>query len=265
MLSEKRGLTSEQEFSTLERSLRHELQQMTECIESLTQRVGKFEEKLTSSESAARRQLNDKEKPFSPNPVMHHSSGTDGRCKNLLPEASPQQQLSQLQSQIHSLKVQQMSMEREKEKEKRICNVLLGNVEVGESESITETKEKVATILKEKLQIDVVPMHSTRLGKPTANKSRLILVKLKCPEDRLIVLKLAKMLRGSGLFVMEDLRKEEREERNSLVSVMKRARNEGKRAFIRYSDGKLIIKGEIYVVPAKVRMSSVTSSCLLHD
>ena len=182
-----------------------------------------MKEKLASSESECKL-LNDKEKPFSYNPVMRHLPGTDGRCENLFPEVGPQQELSQLQSQIHSLKAQQMCMEKEKAKERRKCNVVLGNIEEGESESIPV---KVATFLKEKLQIDVMHMHSTRLGKQTANKSRLILVKLRCPEDRLIVLKQAKLLKGSGLFVMEDLSKEEREEKKNLVSVMKRARSEG--------------------------------------
>jgi hypothetical protein len=112
-------------------------------------------------------------------------------------------------------------------------------VEENESESVLETREKVGTILKEKLQIDQVPLYVTRLGKPTPSKRRLVIVKMKCFEDKLNVLKQAKRLSGSGMFVMEDLSKQEREERRSLINVMKKARSEGKRAFIRYSDGKL--------------------------
>jgi hypothetical protein len=74
--------------------------------------------------------------------------------------------------------------------------------------------------MKEKLQIDQVPLYVTRLGKPTPSKRRLVIVKMKCFEDKLNVLKQAKRLSGSGMFVMEDLSKHEREERRSLVNVL---------------------------------------------
>ena len=55
----------------------------------------------------------------------------------------------------------------------------------------------------------------------------------------------AHLLRGSALFIMDDLSKKERDNQRVLVSAMKQARREGKKAFIRYSDGKLIVNGEI--------------------
>ena len=41
----------------------------------------------------------------------------------------------------------------------------------------------------------------------------------------------------------------ERKHRRSLVAEMKKARDEGKRAFIRYSDGKLIVNGKVTIPP----------------
>ena len=67
------------------------------------------------------------------------------------------------------------------------------------------------------------------------------------------------------MFVMEDLSKQEREERRSLVNVMKKARSEGKRAFIRYSDGKLIINGKVHVSPSEADLSPDTPSTPSHE
>ena len=50
---------------------------------------------------------------------------------------------------------------------------------------------------------------------------------------------------------MEDLSKRDREKRAMLVTAMKRARNEGKRAFIRFSDGELIVDGKIHAMSEK--------------
>ena len=54
----------------------------------------------------------------------------------------------------------------------------------------------------------------------------------------------ARSLRGSGIFLFQDLSKKEREKRKVLVTAMKKARSEGKRAFIRFSDGELIVNGK---------------------
>ena len=63
-------------------------------------------------------------------------------------------------------------------------------------------------------------------------------------QERVAILKAAKLLRGSGIFIKEDLSKSERSYRKVLVDKMMKARAEGKKAFIRYTDGKLIIDGK---------------------
>ena len=50
---------------------------------------------------------------------------------------------------------------------------------------------------------------------------------------------------------MEDLSKRDREKRGMLVTAMKRARNEGKRALIRFSGGELIVNGKIHAMSEK--------------
>ena len=59
------------------------------------------------------------------------------------------------------------------------------------------------------------------------------------------MLKNAKLLRGTRMFVAEDLSKEDREKRKMLVKEIKKAKQMGKIAFIRYSDGKLVVDGKI--------------------
>ena len=59
-------------------------------------------------------------------------------------------------------------------------------------------------------------------------------------EEKLTVLKKGKLLSGSGLFISEDLLKEEREKRKVLV------RSQGKKPYIRHADGQLIINGKLH-------------------
>ena len=70
-------------------------------------------------------------------------------------------------------------------------------------------------------------------------------------EEKLTLLKKGKLLSGTGIFLADDLSKEERKRRKVLVSEMKKARSEGKRAFIRFSDGELIVNGKPYKVAAE--------------
>ena len=230
-----------QALSTLERSFRDEMKQMNDSIQALSLRVNQLENKL-SSQYPAGSPLNESETHNTLSESSDHEPSPNKKNKNQHTEDSHQKKLIQLQSQVDSLTAQQMDMKREKEKEKRKCNILLGNVEESESESIQEIKEKIVSIFKDKLQVDLRPTHISRLGKPMTNKRRLVLVKLQCLDDKL------RVLRGSEIYIMDDLSKNEREERKKLVDIMRKARSDGKRAFIRNSDGKLIIDGKIHTV-----------------
>ena len=70
-------------------------------------------------------------------------------------------------------------------------------------------------------------------------------------EEKLNVLKKGRLLSGSGIFLAEDLSREDRKKRKVQVREMKKARNEGKKAYIRYIDGELIIDGKVYEVDAE--------------
>lgn len=165
-------------------------------------------------------------------------------------QASEKGQLSELQTKIEYLANRQAFFEKEQEREKRKFNVLVGNVEEESDESASKVQQKVEKVFKENLRCDCKPLQTFRLGKRHADKNRLILVKLKSLDEKVKLLKAAKSLRGTSLFIMEDLSKSEREQRQKLVNEMKRERSEGNKAFIRYRDGKLIVNGKVKEVVA---------------
>ena len=157
-----------------------------------------------------------------------------------------QEELLQLQSQVQSLTTQQRKMTEEKEKEKRKCNLLLGNLEESESESSAITTQKVKDVFDKNMKIHTTPQYVTRIGKATAGRNRLILIKMNSFEEKLKLLKRARSLSGTGLFLMEDMSKKEKEKRRILVIAMKKKRRKGNRAYIRHSDGKLIVNGLVF-------------------
>ena len=126
---------------------------------------------------------------------------------------------------------------------------ILGNLPEAEDEEEDELREKVTAILSDHLKLTLQLTHILRVGKRLSSKSRFVLVKLKSLKDKLDVLKSAKRLQQTDIFIMEDLSKDDREQRKKLVAAMKKARREGKRAFIRFYDGKLVIDGEVVSCP----------------
>ena len=120
--------------------------------------------------------------------------------------------------------------------------MLIGNLKENDSESIDDLVEKLFT---DTLKVHCKPSQVLRIGKRVKGTNRLVLVKMNSFKERLMLLKAAKNLRGSNIFIMEDLSKSDRNRRKVLVEKLKRARSEGKKAFIRFTDGKLIVDGKI--------------------
>ena len=84
----------------------------------------------------------------------------------------------------------------------------------------------------ETLQVNCKPVHCQvlRIGKHGKYKNRLVLVKMKSFRERVAMAKAAKNLRGSAVFIMEDLSKSERNSRKVLVEKLKIARSYGRKA-----------------------------------
>ena len=243
-----------QAMSAMEKKLQDEIKSMFTTIETLIARVTQLEGKL-HSQSCPSQGINDNSIQSDIRDTLDPTLSVDQQSTDA------QQQLVQLQNQIQSLTTQQIHLEREKEREKRKCNVLLGNVEEKNSESMLELKQCVMNVFKDILQVDSAPVFVTRLGKPQAGRRRLILVKMKSFDEKHSLLKNGKLLNGSGIFLMEDLSKSEREERKGLVSAMKQARKEGKRAYIRFSDGRLIVNGKIHHLIKSPIIKSAVDVC----
>ena len=169
---------------------------------------------------------------------------------------TPLVRIQELQAKVELLESKQVLLDQERERNIRRCNVLLGNVPEQTGETFADVKDKVEGVFRDHLNVACHSTRVRRLGKKQEGKNRLILVTLQSKEDKVTVLRAAKALRGSGIFLMEDLSKLERERRRTLVAEMKIARTAGKKAYIRYSDGELIINGKLSTPP------TTTETCI---
>ena len=216
-----------------------ELQSFRKSIESLSKRVIQLEEKAIQVHDATCHSGD-----------MAPVGATTGEVlSSKLSSASyaqvvAQDQLLELKSKVERLTTKQFQLETSNEREKRKCNVLIGNLRERDSETADEVAEVVEELLTGTLEVNCKPVQVMRIGKHVNGKNRLVLVKMKSFRDRGTILRAAKRLRGSPIFIMEDLSKSERSRRKVLVEKLKIARSEGKKAFIRYTDGKLIVNGE---------------------
>jgi hypothetical protein len=134
---------------------------------------------------------------------------------------TPLVHIQELQSKVDLLASKEVLLEQEREKENRRCNVLLGNVPEQAGETFADVEDKVEGVFRDHLNIACCTSRVRRLGKQQEGKNRLILVTLQTKDDRVTVLRAAKALRGSEIFLMEDLSKLERERRRRLVAEMK--------------------------------------------
>ena len=144
---------------------------------------------------------------------------------------------------MQSLSSKHEKIERDKEREKRKCNLLIGNIAEEELVSDTTTKSLVEDLFQNKLKLELTPLQATRIGKKVDTKNRLILVKMNSMAEKIEVLKAAKLLKDTIIYIHEDLSFNERKRRKALVAEIKKAREDGKRAFIRFSDGNLMVDG----------------------
>ena len=82
-----------------------------------------------------------------------------------------------------------------------------------EGGSASEDKKKVSELLQGKLEADIIPLDVRRIGKKVEGKVRITLVKLRSEVDKIQLLKKANALKGSKLYLAEDLTIDERKDR----------------------------------------------------
>ncbi|KAB0799267.1 hypothetical protein PPYR_07147 [Photinus pyralis] len=85
-----------------------------------------------------------------------------------------------------------------------------------------------------------------RIGAKQLNKVRPVFIKLAQYETKIEVLKKAKNLKGTNIYIHEDFPKHVLEERKVLATHLRTARESGHRAYLKYN--KLIVNGEEYGV-----------------
>ena len=114
--------------------------------------------------------------PVTEQEIQHGSTNTQTVGKD---------QLSDLQLKVESL-TRQVNLEKAQERERRTCNVIVGNVEEDTNESAADVKTKVENIFSGSLKVGCKPLHAQRIGKFHQNKTRLILVKLEEPNEKIL-------------------------------------------------------------------------------
>jgi hypothetical protein len=122
-------------------------------------------------------------------------------------------------------------IELDHEHNKRALNLIIfGIKEQQDEDTLAIVKEE----LKNKSQIETTYIiEAKRLGKIIEHKDRLIHVKVSCNDHKYGILSKSPSLKGSRIFINEDLIPEDQVELRKEVQKVKEARKEGKWAIIR--------------------------------
>ena len=124
----------------------------------------------------------------------------------------------------------------------RKSNLILSGIPEMKEENNEQCHKKTHDLLKEKLEIPNPDLKSAyRIGKPQSGKIRDVLVKFNKIEQRDMILRKKKTLKGQQLFIKEDFCRNTIQIRNALLPELQDARRQGKYAYINYRE--LIVKG----------------------
>ena len=125
----------------------------------------------------------------------------------------------------------------------RRCNLRIDGVTEKKGETWEQCEEEIQNVFKEKLgleNINIERAHRSK-GKTSSNKPRTIVCKLLSYKQKKEVLKNAKKLKGSNIFINEDFCFETMQRRKELWEEVKRLRSEGQIAFLNYRS--IVVKG----------------------
>lgn len=131
----------------------------------------------------------------------------------------------------------------------RRANLIMDGIPEAEKENNLVSEEKVLKIIEEKLNLDpkiIGVEQAMRAGKVnissdgTQGRPRPVIVRFHRIKDRDTVLRNARKLKGTSIFINEDYPETVRQKRKELLPKMKEARERGDYAFLRYD--KLIIR-----------------------
>lgn len=137
------------------------------------------------------------------------------------------------------------------EKEIRKNKIIVQGIKEMENESDLSIKENIRKMLTEigmEINMENETREVRRIGKKIQNRDipRPILIEFASGSKKIEVLKAAKKLKGSDIWISEDYSKQVQEQRKLLVPHMKEARTKGNKAILRHN--KLIINDESYTI-----------------
>lgn len=163
---------------------------------------------------------------------------------NKLEKKDKSEHCLKLETEINLLKKDIVNLETYSRKE----NIIIHGIK--ESSGTEDCKQLVKNLINNKLQIsgEINIQRCHRLGKKQQemDRHRPIIARFAFFSDRETVWKKKQMLKGSNLFIEEDLPVAIQQRRRRLLPVMKAARRDGKRASV-HGD-RLMIEGKPYTV-----------------
>ena len=110
--------------------------------------------------------------------------------------------------------------------------------------------------LRFKMQIPT-PMQLVRYHRVGDGRNRPFLLRFKNYEDKLTVIKRKSILKGTGIFINDDLCEESQRERSNLIPVLKELQKKNKRAHFRgakiYHNGRLFGENNVYDLPINMQ------------
>ena len=128
---------------------------------------------------------------------------------------------------------------RDLEDRSRRNNLRIDGVPESDKESWDDTESKINDLLKDKLDLEGIDIERAHRGKLTKyqkdnNQPRTIVMKLLNYKDKVKILKNARRLKDTGIYINEDFSKETTEIRKRLWEQVKKLRDQGKYAIIKY-------------------------------
>ena len=128
------------------------------------------------------------------------------------------------------------------EDQSRRNNLRFEGIPEDTNETWEHTAKKIQSLVQDKLGIrSSVPIdRSHRVGKPGSSRPRTIVARFANFPDRANILKNSKKLKGTNIFINEDLCEASRQKRREQLPLLRRAREEGKIAYFVHT--KLVIK-----------------------
>ena len=129
------------------------------------------------------------------------------------------------------------------ENQSRRNNIRIDGLEEDNNESWEQSETKVRALLQEKLNLDPTTIEierAHRTGRKAGGKPRQIVAKFLRLKDKISILKSARLLKGSGIFINEDYSQRTIERRHAQREKLMEARKNGKIAY--FNVDRLVVK-----------------------